>query len=238
VADIAASKGIVVITSAGNERNKEWKYITAPADADSVLTVGAVDAGNVISAFSSAGPSADGRIKPDVSAMGVAVPGQGANSVIGSYNGTSLSCPVISGMAACLMQAVPEATGGEIVTVIRQSSDRFSDPDSLYGYGIPDMISALTKLQDDYLINPGEGSAAGPNPTRGEVEITFREPPGAICIEIFSATGAHIYSKEFKIFEGRSILISALNNHSQGLYFIRLKTENGTFVHKIVKLSN
>ena len=131
VADIAASKGILVVNSAGNERNGTWKYIISPADGDSVLAAGAVDGNTLIAGFSSAGPSADGRIKPDNVTMGVSVPVQVVENSTSRANGTSFSCPVLSGMAACLMQAVPAAVNNDIIRVLHSSADRYNSPDSL-----------------------------------------------------------------------------------------------------------
>ena len=103
-ADYAASKGILVVNSAGNERTTAWKRIIAPSDGDSVIAAGAVDGYNVISTFSSAGPSADGRIKPDNATQGVSVPVQTLETTVARANGTSFSCPVLSGMS-CLCYA-------------------------------------------------------------------------------------------------------------------------------------
>jgi hypothetical protein len=238
VADIAASKGILVVNSAGNERNKEWKYILSPADGDSVLAIGAVDGNNIISTFSSSGPSADGRIKPDLVTMGVSVPVQTSESSTGRSNGTSFSCPVLSGMAACLMEAVPMAINTEIINALKSSADRYNFPDSLYGFGIPDMDIALTKLQDLYAIVPDAKTVAGPNPTSGNIEITFREPPEYLEVEIFSMTGKIVFKKYFSSFAGRILHLTELQNSEQGIYFIRLKTESGIMVHKIIKLKN
>jgi subtilisin family serine protease len=129
-ADIAASKGMLVVCSAGNERTNDWLHIIAPSDGDSVLAVGAVNSENYISEFSSAGPSYDRRVKPDIVAQGVSVPVQTQTSVTGRANGTSFSCPVISGMCACVMQAVPQATSYDILTEIHSVSDRYHNPDS------------------------------------------------------------------------------------------------------------
>jgi serine protease AprX len=236
VADIAASKGILVVNSAGNERNKVWKRIIFPADGDSVLAVGAVDENNFISTFSSAGPSADGRIKPDNTVMGVSVPVQTTISSIDRSNGTSFSCPVLSGMAACLMQAVPLALNFDIIDALHASADRYNSPDSLYGYGIPDMVIALKKLQDKYVRVPDQETIAGPNPTTGNFEITFREQPASLIIEIISMTGKTIYRKAFPDFAGRTLRITELQNREQGVYFIRLIRGTGINVHKIIKL--
>ncbi len=237
-ADIAASKGILVVNSAGNERNKEWKQIIFPADGDSVLAVGAVDQENNISTFSSAGPSSDGRIKPDNVTMGVSVPAQISDTSIIRVNGTSFSCPVLSGLAACLMQAVPLASNIEIIKALRISGDRYNSPDSLYGYGIPDMGTALTKLQDTRIKTPEAESIAGPNPTKGDVEITFQQPPGSITIEIISLSGEILFTQKYPDFIGRTILIHELQTKRQGIYFIRLSGNNQVSVHKIIKLNN
>jgi len=236
-ADIAASKGILVVNSAGNERNKEWKHIIAPSDGDSVIAAGAVDGNRVIADFSSAGPSADRRIKPDNTALGVSVTIQTSVSEVQRGNGTSFSCPVLSGMTACLMQAVPDATNIEIINALHSSADRFLAPDSVYGYGIPDMVRTLVTLQNLHLKIPDTETIAGPNPTTGEIEVIFREPPEKIKIEIFTSSGVKIFNKNIDNYPGRSLRISALNNRQQGLYFLRLTTGTGSYLHKIIKLN-
>jgi hypothetical protein len=170
--------------------------------------------------------------------MGVSVTVQTDVSLITRSSGTSFSCPVLSGMAACLMQAVPAAVNIEIIDALHYSADRYSLPDSLYGYGIPDMLTALEQLQNRHVIKPDIGSVAGPNPTTGDVEITFREAPGSILIEIFNASGTIFFRKEFEEYAGRTLRIQALYNMRQGMYFIRVITGTGTFTHKIIKLSN
>ncbi|MBK9392311.1 MAG: S8 family serine peptidase [Bacteroidetes bacterium] len=237
-ADIAASKGILVFNSAGNERNKSWGKIICPADGDSVIAVGAVDSNNRIADFSSAGPTYDTQIKPDNAAMGVAVPVQTTISTTGRANGTSFSCPVLSGMTACLMQALPKAKNNDIIKALRESSDRFYAPDSLYGYGIPDMGAALLRLQDMFILKPVELSVALPNPTTGEFEIIFREPYESIVLEIFSVSGKIICKKEINTFAGRLMKIDELVNREQGLYIIRITTPTAKIVHKVIKLRN
>jgi serine protease AprX len=236
VADIAASKGILVVNSAGNERTANWRRIIFPSDGYSVIAVGAVDGNNLISTFSSAGPSADGRIKPDNTTMGVSVPVQTSATSIGRSNGTSFSCPVLSGMAACLMQAVPLALNTDIIEALHSAADRYNTPDSLYGYGIPDMVIALAKLQDQYVKVPDEEIIAGPNPTMGDIELIFREPPGALTIEIISLTGKVLFRKDYPEYAGRTLRITELQNKVQGIYFLRLIRGTGTTIKKIVKL--
>lgn len=142
-ADLAASKGMLVVTSAGNAGNGK---ILAPADGDSVIAIGAVDEARVIAGFSSRGPSYDGRVKPDVSAMGRQT---AFVNTVGSFsrgNGTSFSCPVVAGMLACLLQAAPETSERVMYDALIRSADRFNDPDSVYGYGIPYAPTIYTTL--------------------------------------------------------------------------------------------
>jgi serine protease AprX len=238
VADIAASKGILVVNSAGNERGNAWRNIIFPSDGDSVVAVGAVDGTGMISDFSSSGPSADNRIKPDNAAMGVSVTVQVSESLIGRSNGTSFSCPVLSGIAACLMQAVPEAINSDIINVLHSSADRYNSPDSLYGYGIPDIVIALDELQKKYLAMPKEGIIIYPNPTSGQFEITFSSPPGKVTLEIISLTGKILFEKEYADYAGRSIRISELEHSMQGAYLVRITDPSGTYVRSIIKLKN
>ncbi len=148
-ATIAAQKGMLVVVAAGNEGNKAWHYISAPADADNILTVGAVNIHDSIAAFSSWGPTADGRVKPEVCATGsqTALINPLNNSVIYG-NGTSFACPIIAGMAACLWSALPHATNMEIRERIIQSADRYTQPHEQYGYGIPNAWQAYEQTTD------------------------------------------------------------------------------------------
>jgi serine protease AprX len=236
-ADIAASKGILVISSAGNERNRTWIHIISPSDGDSVLAVGAVDGNKTISSFSSAGPSYDRRIKPDVTAQGVSVPVQVQISDVERSNGTSFSCPIISGMCACIMQAVPRATNYEIIMSLHASSDRYLVPDSLYGYGIPDISEAINQLQEKYLLKPENGSVISPNPFDNELKITFRESPGKLRIEIFNLNGRLITRMNYQDYISRSLIINDFRNYPKGVYFIRLTTLGGTFIHKVIRIN-
>jgi serine protease AprX len=237
-ADIAASKGILVVASAGNERNNIWKRIIAPSDGDSVIAAGAVDGSLVISSFSSAGPSADGRVKPDNVTQGVSVPVQVSNTMVSRANGTSFSCPVLSGMCACVMQAVPQATNTDIIRTLHSCADRYYSPDSLYGYGIPDMVEVVSKLQEVLITKPGNGSTIGPNPFTGDLEVIFKQSPETLTIEIFTISGDAIVKRNYQDYAGRILKIDDLQNMEQGLYIIRLITSTGTFTHKVIKLNN
>ena len=143
----AAKKGIIVTVSAGNDGNGSWHYIATPADADSILTVGAVSTSRQVASFSSYGPTSDGRIKPDVAAVGanavIANPNTG-NPAYG--NGTSFACPIMAGVTTCLWQAFPEINNIGIIDALHRSADKFATPDNRTGYGIPDTKKAFVFL--------------------------------------------------------------------------------------------
>ena len=142
-ANIAFSKGIIVVASAGNSGATSNPYIGVPAEATNVLAIGAVQANENYAAFSSIGPSFDGRVKPDVMAQGQnAVVATTAGSIT-TVSGTSFSGPIMAGMIASFWQAVPTLTNQQVVNLVKQSSDRFNLPTFQYGYGIPDFQLAL-----------------------------------------------------------------------------------------------
>lgn len=149
-ADLAAKKGLLVINSIGNEGNKAWRYLMTPADGDSVLAVGAVNAAGQVGGFSSYGPSADGRVKPDVASIGVGTIVQNANGVITGGNGTSFSCPNMAGLITCLMQGFPEYNNMKIIAAVRKAGSIASSPNDRIGYGIPDMKKAVMGLLKDF----------------------------------------------------------------------------------------
>ena len=145
-ADMAVAKGMIVVNSAGNEGNLSWRYLLAPADGDSVLTVGAVNSQRQPAAFSSYGPAADGRVKPDVAGLGVGTSFITSDGSIGAGNGTSYACPVVAGLVACLWQAFPRRSNMEILQAVKASSSRYTSPDSRMGYGIPNFRAAYDTL--------------------------------------------------------------------------------------------
>lgn len=145
-ADLAAKKGLLVVNAAGNEGNNGWHYIISPADGDSVLAIGSVNANGVPASSSSYGPSFDGQIKPDVSSLGQGAAVQFPNGALGTSNGTSLACPNIAGLITCLMQGFPEFSNMEIINAVRNAGSLATNPDNRMGYGIPDMRKALLSL--------------------------------------------------------------------------------------------
>lgn len=145
-AGMAADKGIVVVCSAGNEGTKSWKNITPPADAFNVITVAAIGASLVNAPFSSVGYTTDGRIKPDVAAIGLASAVIGADGSTSRANGTSFASPIMCGLVTCVWQACPKLTAKQLIEVIKKSGDRVNNPDNIYGYGIPDVYSAYKEV--------------------------------------------------------------------------------------------
>lgn len=142
---IAARKGMLLVVAMGNDGTNEWHYLSTPADADSIVSVGAVSGSGSIASFSSYGPSSDGRVKPEVCAQGVHVAVLNPNdSKVVHSDGTSFACPLIAGMAACLWSAMPEATNMQIREYIIRSANRWDSPNDRHGYGIPDVWKAYT----------------------------------------------------------------------------------------------
>lgn len=145
-AEIAASKGVIVVNSAGNEGGNSWNIITAPADGPNVIAVGAVNASGGLVNFSGRGPTADGRIKPDVMAMGsgvyVAVPR--TENVFTFANGTSFSCPLTGGVVAQILSAHPQVTPKQMLDMLRATSSRSNSPNNDFGYGVVNAKAAIT----------------------------------------------------------------------------------------------
>ncbi len=238
-ADIAASKGILVVTSAGNEGNKKWKYITAPADADSVLTVGAVDSSGNYASFSSVGPTSDRRIKPNVAALGYGTIIQYVNEAFGPGSGTSFSSPVIAGLAACLWQAHPGKTNMEIIKAIEASSSQYKNPDSLLGYGIPDFrIADLILKKDNFPSDTLKLANIYPNPFTDQVEIEIpRSSNQNVKIEIYDSIGRKIHHGNVNTGEAyvNWIQINELGLLAEGLYVFKITMDKGTSEKKMIK---
>lgn len=173
-ATMAARKGILVISSAGNEGRGPFYKISAPADADSILAVGAVDSTGAITDFSSIGPSFDGRIKPDIVAMGKLVyVASESDGETGFSSGTSASAPLVTGLAACLWQAFPDATNMEIRDAIIKSASQYTHPDTIKGYGIPDFYKAYLQLKGGQYLFQEKIMRIYPNPSHDKVTVIF-----------------------------------------------------------------
>ena len=169
----AAQRGILCVTSAGNSGNAPWHSITVPADAHGILSVGAVDAEGQHASFSGWGPASDGRIKPEVMALGVQAAYPNADSTIRHGNGTSFSSPILCGAAACLWQAFPAKSAAEIRAAIIASAHLSTSPNDSMGHGIPNLQRAFEFLDDD-------GAATWFNPSQNDPSIlVFPNPTTA-----------------------------------------------------------
>ena len=197
-ADMAASKGILVVNSAGNSGSSStFPYIGAPADGFDVFSIGAVDGSGNRASFSSVGPTYDGRIKPDIMAMGQGTAVASGSSSFGTSSGTSFSSPVIAGMSTCLWQANPTYTNFEIKEAIKQSGDNVFAPNEYYGFGIPDYElanSVLTKLSSK-LSNEPQFLKLSPNPFTDAVNIKLLMDT-VLQVEVYDLSGRKIAATE------------------------------------------
>ena len=141
-ASMAADKGIVVVCSAGNSGNDAWKKVTPPGDSENVLTVGALTKSLVNAEFSSIGNTSDGRVKPDVMAIGQNSVVSGYDGTVSKANGTSFASPTMCGVVTCFWQACPWLTAKEVIKAVQQAGDRVDYPDNIYCYGVPDLWKA------------------------------------------------------------------------------------------------
>lgn len=146
-ASLAASRGLMMLNSAGNSGNDAWKRINFPGDAPNILTVGAVNAAGVNAVFSSLGNTTDGRVKPDVMAIGEFSALYGPDGCVTQANGTSFSTPTMCGAVACLVQQFPNKRPAEIIRAVQQSGNNVAHPDNVFGYGIPNMMKAAELLK-------------------------------------------------------------------------------------------
>lgn len=235
-ANLASERGIFIVASVGNEGSNSWKKVTAPADSPHVLAVGAIDATGKLANFSSAGPTADGRIKPDLVALGVfATVGTENGSVIAA-NGTSYSAPMLAGFVAGMMQVNPGKSPAELLEDILNSGHRADAPDTLFGYGIPDFLKATQGkiLSVDDVIN--DKIKVYPNPfteNRLSIKINNELASNGLSVYMSDANGKMIAEREYNSYELNDVLIFEFRDVTPGVYFLRLTSE--TF-EKQVKL--
>ncbi len=200
-ANMAFGKGILVLNSAGNEGAKHWKYISAPADGDSVLAIGAVDSAEAVTNFSSRGPNSAGRVKPDICAQGANAAVVTTGGGVATNNGTSFSCPIMAGCAASLWSAFPDKTAREISDAIVISADHFWTPDSLHGYGIPNFYNAYLLLKTNYnggILRVNDDAVVFPNPFINELNVSlFNNEPKDHKLELFDLQGRKVYERSF-----------------------------------------
>ena len=229
-AEIAFSRGMIVVVSAGNEGATSNPHIGVPADALSVLAVGAVNSTKNVTSFSSIGPSFDGRIKPDIMAQGQSVVLSDPSGNIGTANGTSFSSPITAGMVACLWQAFPDKTNKEIKDLIIKSSDRFTAPNNQYGYGIPDFKLAFsneTALNDV----PKNDIFVYPNPTSDLSIISFSDNFDAAVFKVYSLLGQKILEQNVT----KAMPSVSLKTLQSGVYIYEINCNENITTGKLIK---
>ena len=237
-ANIAASRGILVFSSAGNERDKSWFRIVAPSDGINVIGVGAVDMDFEPAYFSSAGPAVDGALKPNVSAMGYQTTLQRSNGTVGFANGTSFSSPVLAGMAVSLWQAYPEKTAIEIKDAVERSGHLYNSPDSLQGYGVPNMQVACS------LLNPASAEITPhskswtifPNPVKDRIVLQSKTNLQAdqLDIKLYALDGRLVDS--WQLPAAPTITLNNLRTTESGIFVLLVKTKTGVETFKINKI--
>ena len=246
-AGIAAQKGMLIVVSAGNYFLQPWHYIGSPADAIGILAIGAMTSDSSHSSFSSAGPSADGRVKPEIVARGTAAATVNTGNAGVSYvNGTSFSGPIIAGISTCLWQAYPSATSIEIREAIIQSAHQYDNPDDLFGYGIPNYGDAMTYLENTLGIPPMKKPLVSiiqrvfPNPFEDNITIELRAPQGGYdkgMMTLYNASGFKVYESQI-ILEGKMLQTVHITSASlaSGVYYFEYIGQNTKETIKLVHL--
>ncbi len=228
-ANVAFTRGMMLVTSAGNSGATGNPNIAVPADAFNTLTVGAVDADRVYANFSSIGPSADGRVKPDVMARGLAATLSNTDGSITTASGTSFSGPITAGLVACLWQALPNATNIQLLQIIKQSADRYANPNEQYGYGIPDFDLAL---QNNLLVADTVRSALRVYPNPVSELLTFKLPQNVRTAKllIYNGLGQRVVHQEI-----RNEAVLSVSNLSSGIYNYYVEAGTAVYTGRFIK---
>lgn len=227
--DIAFSRGMICVISAGNEGNTSEPHVGTPADATFAVTVGSVTSSEVRSGFSSIGPTADLRIKPDLMAMGTASVISNTAGTITTANGTSFSSPILAGAITSFWSAFPNKKNSEIVQLVKQSADRYSTPDNNYGYGIPDFQLALNNALATSDFDLAKVKVY-PNPSRDIVSFDLFELNEA-DFTLSNSLGQTVLKKTFK----NEIEKISLENMAKGIYYYTITSSEMKLQGKLVK---
>jgi serine protease AprX len=230
-AAMAVQKGIVVVVSAGNEGDEDWKFICVPADVAEVITVGGVTPNESLAGFSSIGPTADKRIKPDIMAQGDNVWVASSRGVFYQGDGTSYSSPVMAGAIACLMQAHPQISPKQLMNVLHTSGSNYSKPDKYMGYGIPDLQLAHFFLLDDTITRV---SAHYLNDNRIHIALV-NAPSQKITIVVKNEIGEIVHSENVSLKEVKAtrFALKKIKDLKSGMYSLHITTDSGPFVQTV-----
>jgi subtilisin family serine protease len=242
-AGIAARKGMIPVNSAGNSGGGPWHYIGAPADAIDILAVGAVGEDRQQAPFSSFGPSADGRVKPDVSAMGFRTVGLGAGGELALINGTSFSSPLVAGSTACLWQLHPDATAQRIMAAVRASASQHDGPDASLGYGIPDFWRAHLLLGGTDLtdLRASDFFQVWPVPFSDHFELLlFTGASDHVSVKLHDTSGRAVWEATDAVDPGTYVRLrvgdEALARLVAGSYLLSASTGSAEFTRPLMKI--
>ena len=233
-ANLAFEKGMVLVTSAGNQVNS-FGTVATPADAIGLLAVGAVNnLGNYVS-WSSRGPTVDGRVKPDVMAKGLSAAVISSSGVVDFSNGTSFSSPIIAGAVTCLWQAFPETTNAELMQVVRESAHLYNNPTDQMGYGIPNFEVAFNMLsglaQNEYMLE--RFVALAPNPVKDQLELSLPSHFNQVEMRVYNLLGQPI--TQMNLTAGQSTV--DVSHWAKGAYLVEVKFPGGrTQSFKLIKV--
>ncbi|HQQ94493.1 MAG TPA: S8/S53 family peptidase [Bacteroidia bacterium] len=234
-ANLAARKGMLVFNSAGNEGNNlTWlQHISVPADADSICTTGAVDSLNVYASFSGKGPTFDGRIKPDLVAMGVNAFISWSETYAGpGANGTSFSCPILAGAAACFWQAHRSFNNMDVLRELKNSASNKNTPNNTIGWGLPNVCTLPVGLLE-YKGPLNTDFSISPNPFKDELTLNWNENDVTLLdFCVLDVSGQVVFKKNLKATE-RPLKIE-LPDLNPGLYMLQLHTSSGTLSTKLL----
>ncbi len=237
-AAIAARKGMIVMNSAGNAGGSWWRYIGFPADADSVCSVGATNTLGQIAGFSSIGYP--GKIKPNIVSVGAATVIATTSNVPGTGNGTSFSNPNVAGLIACLWQAFPQFNNMKILDAVYRSADKYANPDSAYGFGIPNFRIAYELLQKDAIgvSFTNEWMIPVPNPFKNNLAIYVQSPEtGKVQLRLVDAAGKLVDVIYYDAVMGqpRKFEFTKTKSLPAGVYAIQYISSTLKRVKKVVK---
>ena len=232
--DIAFAKGMICVISAGNEGSTAEPHVGTPGDATFAVTVGSVTSAEVKSGFSSIGPSFDGRIKPDLMAMGTASVISNTGGTITTANGTSFSSPILAGAITSFWSAFPNKTNTEIVQLVKASADRYAvsivTQNNDYGYGIPDFQAALNTALSSPEFNTTSFNLF-PNPTNNEITISSTDNIVGASIKLYNNLGQLVLEKNIDT-QTQKISLQSLNN---GIYYYNIASAEKTLYGKLIK---
>ncbi|WP_291796755.1 S8 family serine peptidase [Lutibacter sp.] len=229
-AEVAFSRGMIVVNSAGNSGNDAWHYVSAPADAPLVLSIGAVNASGTIASFSSFGPTFDDRIKPDVCAQGANVYIINSSGNVATSNGTSFSSPVLTGVITCLWQAFQDKNNAEIVQLIKESSHLYTNPTNQEGFGIPNFETIYNLFDIDEEEDIIEFSLF-PNPTRDFINFKFPTDISEMEVTVFNILGKKVASN----LVNKNTPRTNISSLSKGLYMVQVTYSDVVKTIKVLK---